>query len=202
MKKAPFITLEGGDRSGKTSVARFLQERLEAKGVAHRLVREPGGTFLGEKLRSLLLEESLQIGKQAELALFLGARSQLIEEIIAPSLAAGVLVLADRFHDSSIAYQGAGRGLGEEFVERLGSLFWGDFSPDLTLFFDIDPEEAQKRGFFTQDRIESEELSFHQIIRASYLRLAKKHARIRTIDAQLPLIEVQKTAWNLVEAHL
>ncbi len=164
-------------------------------------MREPGATFLGEKRRSLLLEESLQIGKQAELALFLGARSQLIEEIIAPNLAAGVLVLADRFHDSSIAYQGAGRGLGEEFVERLGSLFWGDFSPNLTLFFDIAPEEAQKRGSFTRDRIESEEL-FFQTIRASYLRLAKKHARIHTIDAQLPLIEVQKTAWNLVEAYL
>ncbi|MEL7431835.1 MAG: dTMP kinase [Chlamydiota bacterium] len=203
MKKAPFITIEGGDGAGKTSLSSYLVKKLEGIGWNVHATREPGGTNLGEKIRSLVLNAQYPVGNQAELALFLAARAQHIEEVLLPKLSSGVLVLCDRFHDSTVAYQGGARDMGEDFVERLCALITGNFSPDLTLYLDISPKEALARGERTNDRIESNDLRFHEKIRSTYHSLVKKHPqRMRLIDASLAINQVQENAWKTLYPFL
>jgi dTMP kinase len=192
--KPLFITLEGGEGVGKTTVAQILKSFFEAKGLTVLLTREPGGCHLSEEVRELLLRKRTKIFPKAELLLFLAARAQHIEEEILPALKKGCVVICDRFHDSSIAYQGFGRDLGEDEVKTLCEKGCGSLRPDLTLLLDAPVEiglkRASQRGEL-DDRIGEEIKTFHEKVREGFLTLAKKEPnRMVVIDATLPLKEV------------
>jgi dTMP kinase len=191
-----FITLEGIDRSGKTTQARLLADELGDSAV---LLREPGGTDVGERVRSLLKDSSLQLDPRAELLLFCAARAELCAEVIRPALAAGRTVVCDRFADSTIAYQGAGRGLGVELVARACEIAMADCEPDLTLLLHIEPEAAEERGQQRlaeglpdgEDRFESAGLRLQRTVAGAYDDLARRHSeRIVVIDASGSVAEV------------
>lgn len=200
------ITLEGGEGSGKTTLLDSLADYLLKQDYEVIKTREPGGTRLGEAIRNWLLdkERAMSMGSQAELLLFLAARAQHIEEVILPALKAGKIVLCDRFNDSTIAYQGGARGLGVKYVQQLCSLVCGSVVPQLTLFLKVSPEVGLSRsrnlhkthaGSGELDRIESENLAFHDKIQKTLEYLAKKEPlRIYTIDAHLPQVDVLKEA--------
>ena len=177
-----FITCEGGEGAGKSTLSKKVYAELK-KNHAVLLTREPGGTVFGEEIRSLLLHHrhGMQVGAQAELFLFLAARAQHIEEVILPSLKSGKIVLCDRFSASTIAYQGAGRGLGVEYVKAcnalaVDALIEANSLPDLTFFVDVDPEVGLSRVGSRSDKkdhIEEEALSFHKRVRDAFVLLAK-----------------------------
>jgi dTMP kinase len=176
------ITLEGIDGAGKTTVAAALAERLGAV-----LLREPGGVALSERIRELVKDPALHVDPRAEALLYAAARAQLVAEQLRPRLAAGEIVVLDRFVDSSLAYQGAGRGLGVEEVRRLNLFGTGGLLPDRTLLLRIDPATALARAAGrgeAADRLEQEELGFFAAIAAAYDALAAAEPeRIEVIDA-------------------
>ncbi|HLB52136.1 MAG TPA: dTMP kinase [Chlamydiales bacterium] len=201
MKKARFITFEGGEGAGKTTLISHIEKELTREGIPSLVTREPGGCKLGEKIRDLLLHSPNLISPYAELALFLASRAQHVSEIILPALATGKWVLCDRFNDSSIAYQGAARGLGVQEVANFCQFVSQSLTPDLTFYLDIEPElglkRAKKRS--NQDRIESEALFFHQKIRQAYLDLTHQNPkRIHLLNATLPIEEVYKQAYEKI----
>jgi dTMP kinase len=176
-----FITLEGIDRSGKTTQAAMLAEAL---GTGTLLLREPGGTPAGERMRAMLKDPALTLDPNAELLLFSAARAQLIGEVIQPALEAGRDVVCDRFSDSTVAYQGVARDLGVERVEQLNDLVVADCTPDLTVLLRIDPANAFYRQAEIDDRFESEGLEFQRRVADAYDDLAARHPeRIAVIDA-------------------
>ncbi len=182
LKKGLFITFEGGEGAGKTTLMKKLAEKLKKHEILQ--TREPGGTQLGESVRSILLNPQKKISARSELTLFLACRSQHIEEVILPALEEGKIVLCDRFNDSSVAYQGAARSLGMEKVQKFCNFICNNLQPDRTFYLDIDPAIGLKRASGS-DRIESEKLSFHETIRSAFLILAKQHPeRIHVIDAR------------------
>jgi dTMP kinase len=192
-----FITLEGIDRSGKTTQAALLAERLDAT-----LVREPGGTEAGERVRELLKDPGLQLTAHAELLLFGAARAELIAQVIEPELAAARDVVCDRFVDSTVAYQGGARGLGVETVEQLNALVVGNCMPELTLLLRIDPELAAAREGEGSDRFEAEGLEFQRRVAAAYDELADRHPeRIAVIDGSAELDAITAEIDALVEAR-
>jgi dTMP kinase len=200
-----FVTLEGGEGSGKTTqrtrIAAFLRER------GHQVLetREPGGTEAGEIIRDLLLRRVEHLDAKAELALYLASRAQLAHEVLGPQLARGVSVICDRYGDSSAAYQGGGRDLGVEFVERLNEWATGALAPDLTFYFDVAPHvglarrSARSGGTDSLDRIEREGDTFHERVRETYLELARRHpARFRVI----PTDDGEEAVWGRVRSAL
>lgn len=201
-----FITLEGGEGCGKTSVCDSLAEALQKRGHQVFKTREPGGTRLSEHIRSLLLnpKQEFSIGGKAELLLFLAARMQHWEESILPALREGKIVLCERFNDSTVAYQGCARGIGLAFVEKLCHLIFE--APDFTLLLDMDPIEGMRRKTKQKkeiDRFEREDLQFHNEVRRAFLYLADEYPqRIAVLDAALPLDEVMKKAIEALEPHL
>ncbi len=209
-----FITCEGGEGSGKSTLIYKLAEELKGRGYDVLVTREPGGIPLGENIRQLLLRKDakVEIGSRAELMLFLAARSQHIEELIKPALSAGKVVLCDRFNDSTVAYQGYARGLGIDVVQRLCTFVCNGIEPDLTFFLDVDPSEGLSRtlrihkdtaGVGQVDRIEAEKLEFHQCVRQGMRRLAAQFPeRIRTIDAEKPIEAVFEAAVAFLEPFL
>lgn len=208
--KGLFITIEGGEGSGKSTVCTKLTSALQARGYEVLQTREPGGSPLSEHLRDLLLnpKERCNIAERAELLLFLAARAQHIEEQILPALREGKLVICDRFNDSSIAYQGCARHLGMHYVEKLCQLATeGLAEPNCTLFLDLDPilglERVKKLKNESLDRLEQEKLQFHREVRQGYLHLADANReRIEVIDAALPIDEVVKSCLKVLEPHL
>lgn len=183
------ITLEGIDRAGKTTQATLLAEAL---GPRTLLLREPGGTEAGERMRELLKDPDVELDPRAELLLFAAARAELVARVIRPALEEGADVVCDRFIDSTVAYQGVGRGLGSEAVEALNDLAIAGCSPDLTVLLRIDPAEAAARGQQRlatgvadgADRFESEGLDLQDAVARAYDEIAKRHAeRIVVIDA-------------------
>lgn len=201
MSRGRFITLEGGEGVGKSTNLAFVKDCLE--GLGHRVVltREPGGTAMGEQVRSILLEHGTVV-PTAELLLVFAARAQHLEQVIKPALAAGSWVVSDRFTDASYAYQGGGRGIDNEAIGHLERLVQDGLQPDLTLLFDapaaIGLARARRRG--ATDRFEAEDLGFFERIRAAYLERAKSAPRrIRLIDASLPLDEVQAQIRALID---
>ncbi len=174
MNKGKFITFEGGEACGKTTQVSKLKEYIASLPDRDRfvLVREPGGTLLGEEIRKLILNyEKNKPLPMTELMLFCSARCQVVEEVIKPTLAQGKIVIADRFYDSTIAYQGEARGLmSAEEILKLTRLIIGDLKPDLTFYLKLSPEEAFKRktNALPLDRIEKEGLSFHQKVAKGY----------------------------------
>jgi len=183
-----FITVEGGEGSGKTTLIQGLKARLEALGYDVLTTREPGGTALGDRVRSMLLakSEELNIAPLSELFLFLASRSQHLEEVIRPALRLGKIVICDRFNDSSVAYQGRARGLGIETVRNLCEVACAGTLPDFTILLDIDPQIGLERSKTTQkkesvsgahDRIESETLEFHRKVRETLQDEAKRRSQ-------------------------
>lgn len=205
-RRGLFVTLEGGEGAGKSSVIVRLQGMLVAEGHEVVVTREPGSTWLGETIRDWLLAPKSQgaIGAEAELLLFLAARAQHLEEVIRPALAANKVVLCDRFNDSTIAYQGYGRGLDIPKVAELCLLACAGTLPDVTLFLDVDPTVGLRRATAhrAQDRLESEALSFHQRVRKGFRALAEQHPnRIHSIDASQSLNDVVKQAFQEIKWH-
>jgi dTMP kinase len=214
ISKPFFISFEGGEGAGKTTLIHQVEQAFRRSGFDVVKTREPGGSPLGERIRALLLNQdhSVSIGKMAELLLFLAARAQQIEQIIEPALAVGKIVLCDRFNDSTIAYQGAGRGLGIEKVEELCHIICGDIVPQLTLYLDVDPavgllrtqsvvKENARAGHV--DRIEAEQLEFHNRLRQAYLSISRRYPkRFLVIDANRPAEDVFQEAMAIIRTHI
>jgi dTMP kinase len=183
-----FISLEGIEGAGKSTLARALEATLVARGLTVRLTREPGGTPLAERLRALLLERGAEhISAEAETLLMFAARAVHLENLIRPVLASGAWVICDRFSDATRAYQGAGRGVDAELIERLANSVHGNLWPHRTLLLDLPVDtglmRARKRAG-VGDRFEDEDRRFFERVRARYLALAAAEpARVRVVDA-------------------
>ncbi len=188
-----FITLEGGEGVGKTTNLAFIETYLKAHGVSLVLTREPGGTWLGEQLRSLLLDAPA-MDSQAELLLVFAARAEHVNTVIRPALAAGRWVLSDRFTDASYAYQGGGRGLDPAAIGFLETWVQQALQPDLTLLLDTPVELGleRARARSAADRFEAEQRAFFDRVRSAYLSRAEQHPeRIKRVDASGTLAQVQ-----------
>jgi dTMP kinase len=199
-----FITFEGGEGCGKSTLISQVAARLRAAGRTVLTQREPGGTELGEEVRHILLRHKKMAGmvSEAELLLFCASRAQLVRQVIQPALAAGQVVLADRFFDSTTVYQGVGRQIGADTVAAINNFAVGASVPDLTILIDLDPriglERAKGRELF--DRMESLALDFHQRVRQGYLDLARREPkRIKVVDGSQSLAAVGEQVWRLVE---
>lgn len=180
-----FITLEGVDGSGKSTKARFLAADLEARGREVVCLREPGGTKISEAIRALLLDPANdEMANEAELLLYEASRAQLVRQVIEPALARGAVVICDRFYDSTFAYQASARGIDEAIVRRANELGSCGLVPDRTIVFDLDASEAYERATrHGVDRLEQEGVSFQELVRRGYLRLAQEEPeRIRVVD--------------------
>lgn len=180
-----FITLEGVDGSGKSTKARFLAADLEARGREVVCLREPGGTKISEVIRALLLDPANdEMTNEAELLLYEASRAQLVRQVIEPALARGAVVICDRFYDSTFAYQASARGIDEAIVRRANELGSCGLVPDRTIVFDLDASEAYERATrHGVDRLEQEGVSFQELVRRGYLRLAQEEPeRIRVVD--------------------
>jgi dTMP kinase len=200
-----FITFEGIEGSGKTTHMGLAAEELRSRGYSVIRTREPGGTLIGEQVRTVLLSpEHGNMSPVTELFLYEACRAQLIAECIRPELEAGNLVLCDRYFDATTAYQGYGRGLDLDLIERLNDAAGQGLEPDLTILLDCTVEtgferirsryrnDSAKGGEGAPDRMETEDRAFHERIRRGYLRLAEKHDhRIRVVDATGALEDVQ-----------
>ncbi len=193
--KGLFITLEGPEGAGKSTNRDYLAAQLQAAGCDVLLTREPGGTALAEKIRELLLAPSTEsMSPDTELLLVFAARAQHLAQVIRPALAAGKIVLCDRFTDATYAYQGGGRGLSVERIAQLEQFVQADLRPDITFLFDLPVEiglaRAAARGRL--DRFEQESRAFFDAVRATYLqRAALAPERYRVLDASQPLAQVQ-----------
>jgi len=190
MARGTLITIEGIDGAGKSTLAAGLMDALAARGVEATLLREPGGVRTAERIRDLVRDPVATIGARAEALLYAAARAQLVEEALQPLLAAGRLVLLDRFVDSSLAYQGAGRDLGVDAVAAINAFGTGGLTPDRTLLLRIDPAAGRARSAergAPPDRLEQQSDAFFARIASAYDALAQADGgRIRVIDADQP----------------
>ena len=194
--KGCFITLEGGEGVGKSTNVNFVRDCLTAAGKAVVVTREPGGTSLGERIRSILLDGRIEgMDPNTELLLMFAARAEHLGSVVRPALERGDWVVCDRFTDATYAYQGGGRGIAWERIAVLENWVQGDLRPDLTLLLDASPEVGRSRMHDRggqPDRFEQEQRAFFERVRAAYLTLADRESRrYRVIDAARPLSEVQ-----------
>jgi dTMP kinase len=200
------ITFEGPDGAGKTTQVSMTARALEQSGYAALIIREPGGTRLSEAIRRLLLDPAYrEMLPVTEALLYAGARAQLVGEVILPALAAGKIVLADRFVDSSLAYQGYGRGLDLEMLHLVNGFALNKLGVFRTILLDLPAGEGLERlaGEKERDRLEQESLSFHQRVRDGYSLLAQTcPERIKVVDAGADPQSVQKQIWEHVAAYL
>jgi len=205
MPKGKFITFEGGEGCGKSTQVQRLKAALERKGISVLLTREPGGTRLAEQIRSLLKDETEDPPcDRAELLLFLAARAQLVKNVIRPALEAGTWVISDRFSDSTLAYQGYGRGLSLDVISAANDFACEGLKPDRTILLDVDPvtSRARMRGREAStntkaDRIERAGDDFHARLRKGFLELAAAEpSRIVTIDASGTEDDVWERVWK------
>jgi dTMP kinase len=208
------ITFEGGDGTGKTTQVRGLETFLQGRGCACLVTREPGGTALGELIRKVLLEVGdHEIASSTELFLYLADRSQHVHEIIRPAINAGKIVLCDRFTDSTLAYQGYGRGIDLEWLRQLNKAASGTVRPDLTLLLDCPVDVGLARTARRQaqsaaskpkeDRFEREKIEFHEKVRAGFLDIARNEpSRFRVIDASKTVEEIAATIRRIIDQEL
>jgi dTMP kinase len=207
-----FITLEGIEGSGKTTQAKHIVDYFNSKDIPCLLTREPGGTIIGKQIRSIVLDPaSCDMDSTTELLLYVADRIQHINELIRPALAEGKVVICDRYADATVAYQGFARGLDIDLIEQLHKLVINKIMPDMTLLFDMRPEDGLIRawkqinnGSRMQDetRFEKEKLLFHQNVRAGYLSLAARDKkRFVIIDAAKTEYEVKNAIINAIIKH-
>ncbi len=201
---ALFVTFEGGEGSGKSTQAKALWNKLHQRNIAAVLTHEPGGTSLGNDLGRLLKrEKNNSISAQAEALLFAACRAQLGAEVILPALEEGKVVICDRFSHSTCAYQGYGRGLDLDVIERINNWATRNVKPDLIILLDSPPEEGLARKGRLRDRFELEGLAFHRRVRQGYLEMAAAEPdRWLVIDAMLPKRKVSRIIWEKVSSLL
>ena len=203
MKKGLLITFEGADGCGKTTQLNLLKDYLENNGYEVVLTREPGGKGLGEKIREILLNYDGEVSNRCESFLFLADRAQNIDIIVNPAIEQGKIVLCDRHTDSSVAYQGYGRGLDINQINTLNNLATNNKKPDLTLVFDVDIETSMQRVGNEKDRMESAGKDFFNRVRNGYLELAKQEPeRIKVVDSTKSIQEVQKDVLEIIKTKL
>lgn len=206
LKKGFFISLEGVEGVGKSTILSHVKSLLDARGIDYIVTREPGGTPMAESIRRILLDQYDEtVSDVTELLLMFASRSQNVSEVILPALSSGKWVIADRFTDASFAYQGGGRGLDLSSIEMLARLVQGSLQPDLTLLLDAPVEvglaRVSERG--EHDRIELEKKDFFRRVREQYLTMAKDNAsRYRVIDAERPLDEVKRQVSQVMKTVL
>ena len=199
MAKGLFITFEGGDGCGKTTQINLLDEYLRNKGFKTLLTREPGSKGLGIKLREILLNYDGEVSPVAESFLFLADRAQHVDCIIKPALKEGTIVLCDRHTDSTVAYQGYGRGLDLEQIYSLNKIATSGLKPDLTIVLDVDVETSQKRVGAEKDRMESAGIEFFERVRNGFLEIAKQEPeRVKVVDSTQSIEEIHKQILELV----
>lgn len=197
MGKGRLLVLDGPDGAGKTTQTRLLIDRLRSSGFAVEHLRDPGGTDLGEQIRILLLDPLREITTRAEALLFLASRAQLVEEKIRPAMAAGKIVVCERFHSSTIAYQGYAGGLGAEAIETACQFSAGGLTPDLTMILDMDPDGALKRIEGKLDRLEMKGRDFHEQVRMGFMQYALTHpGGVIIVDAAGTELEVHERIWS------
>ena len=198
LNNAKFITFEGIDGCGKSTQARLLLEYMNNSGVETILVREPGGTNISESIREILLHNSSsQMGDRTESLLMTASRAQLTQEVIVPNIDKGKFVIADRYSDSTLAYQGGGRNLDIEWLIELNNYATFTLLPDITFFVDIRPEEALRRLDSDKDRIEGEGIEFQTLVRKTYQILAEKfNDRYVIIDEYAEKGDIHKKVLN------
>ena len=198
--KGLFITFEGADGCGKTTQIKLLDEYLRGKGYKTLLTREPGAKGLGEKLRDILLNYDGEVSSVCESFLFLADRAQHVDCIIKPALEAGVIVLCDRHTDSTVAYQGYGRGVKLEEIHSLNKIAVSGLKPDLTIVFDIDVETSMSRVGKEKDRMESAGVEFFERVRKGFLEIAKQEpVRVKVISSSETIEEIHKKVVELVD---
>ncbi len=190
-----FITFEGLDFCGKSTQVELLEKALLSRGKTVKIIREPGGTAISEKVRNILLDKrNNEMHFESELLLFASARAQLVREVIIPSLEKGEYVISDRYHDSSIAYQGYGRGIDIDFVVKLQKFAIGAAVPDITFLIDIPVDEfiarKQKVKKIDLDRMERSKIEFYDKVRNGYLEIASKEKRFIKIDGLMSIDEI------------
>lgn len=199
MSKGLFITFEGGDGCGKTTQIKLLDEYLRSKGYKTLLTREPGSKGLGIKLREILLNYDGEVSPVCESFLFLADRAQHVDCIIKPALEEGVIVLCDRHTDSTVAYQGYGRGLDLEQIHHLNKIATSGLKPDLTIVLDVDVETSQKRVGSEKDRMESAGIEFFERVRNGFLEIAKQEPeRVKVVDSTQTIEEIHKQILELI----
>ena len=195
-----FITFEGADGCGKTTQIKLLNEYLENKGYKTLLTREPGAKGLGEKVREILLNYDGEVSPVCESFLFLADRAQNVDCIIKPAVKAGTIVLCDRHTDSTIAYQGYGRGVDMSELHRLNNIATSGMKPDLTFVFDVDVQTSQSRVGSEKDRMESAGIEFFERVRKGFLEIAKQEPeRVKVIDSTQSIEEIHKQVIGYIE---
>ncbi|QHT45088.1 dTMP kinase [Halobacillus sp. ACCC02827] len=206
--KGLFVTFEGGEGAGKSSILREVGRELRDQGYAVLETREPGGIRIAEEIRKVILNPAhTEMDARTEALLYAAARRQHLIEKVLPALERGEVVLCDRFIDSSLAYQGAARGLGMEEVYDINKFAIDDHMPDLTLLFDIEPEQGLSRIEANegreQNRLDLEHIAFHKTVRDAYHKLAEAHKqRIKVIDAGKSFEEVRNSVQRVLDSFL
>jgi dTMP kinase len=206
MSTGLFLTLEGIEGAGKSTIAELIGSSLTRAGIAVRLTREPGGTPLAERVRRIVLERGTEsVSPMTETLLMFAARALHVDNVIRPALARGEWVVCDRFTDATRAYQGGGRGVDLGLIDALAAAVHGDLEPDCTLLLDLPVEAGLARArsrqgtTATADRFEAENVAFFERVRAAYRALAAREpGRIRVIDATVPLPEVERTVTRIL----
>jgi len=203
MSKGLFISFEGGEGAGKTTLINLLYEKLTDLNYQVINTFEPGGTQISDKIRDILLFSD-NISPYCELGLFLASRAEHVAKVIKPAIDEGKIVLCDRFSDSTIAYQGVARGLGKKKIQELCQTFSDSLNPDLTFYLDIDPMLGlQRQKGIEKDRIESEKIDFHKTVRKAFLELADENQnRIHILNASDQKQIVFDAALNKILSHL
>lgn len=191
-----FIVFEGVEGAGKSTQIKAVSDRLNQAGVDHVLVREPGGTVVGERARDLVLDPSLDMSPEAELFLYLTSRAEFVRQLVIPALKQDKLVLADRYELSTFAYQGAARGLDIEKVREANRLATGGLVPDLTVLLRIDPDRGRGRKSGELDRLESERAEFHRLVADSYDQMASMNPDIVSIESEGERTDVHERIWS------
>ena len=206
MQQGKFVSFEGIEGCGKTTQIALLSEYLKKRNIPHTITREPGGTAVGEGIRKILLNsETIHLTVASELLLFYASRSQNIQEKIKPALERGEMVICDRYYHASMAYQGYGRGIPLDFIQKLTDLVCLPYRPDLTFLLDIEPEiglaRARARNHArteNEGRFEAEDLEFYNKVRDGYLELASEDERIQLIYADRPIEAVHRHLLTLL----
>ena len=201
--KGLFIVIEGPDGSGKSTMAKKIGEYFSAKGRQIEFTREPGGTNISEKIRELILDKNnIEMNYKTEALLYAAARAQLVSQNIIPWIESGKIVISERYVYSSLVYQGIGRNLGIDEIKKINDFGTSGLEPDMVLFFDIDPKKALERKLNIDggDRLENENLSFHQSVYQGYKTIAKNYSNIITINAERTIEEIFEDVKNIINS--